>query len=548
MKFTAQTTTTNPIDAAITTRLGARPAEVSTYTESGQPLFAHGELLDAILPRRKSNPRSRRYANGSLRRHGHFRLDDVLMPVTPARGHVAWQNEVRQRGKRYVVRTTDARLQHPPAPHRNAVRHAKIMNLLGYRVPAHAPHLYVDDLARPQPDRRLGMLQRVNALVQANRRLQLPLQLHVRVQIIPTERLLDHHQVIPVKLLQHRPIRSAISGIGIHHQLDARKILPHPFYLLHVLARLDFDFDPLIPSGQLALHRRGQLVQRLFNSNRYAASNLFAYPAQQFRQRNALLLGLSIPEGCFQSGFGHVVPAHGLEHVPNFCRLAKILSLHQGPKMIAQNVPSRLGCFRAVPRRLSRHALAPSGHPIDIRLHQNDAPLVRAHRAGFERRDQLHPQLSQRDLSNSHSREALSPLSDLKIAPRRQQIRGALLPCPDRDRSVLTREPSRELLAHSRLHRLHPLRVFLLPLLESRRQLNRRGGLRQRWRQVLDCGYHARRVQPPLRHQPIRNNSSMQWAGRNSVQVRNIPPANSSQPIQIEMRVLQLQRIKRPLH
>jgi hypothetical protein len=67
MKLTAHTTTTKPIDAAIITRLEARPAEVSTYTESGQPLCAHAELLDAVHPRHKANARSRRNANGSLR-------------------------------------------------------------------------------------------------------------------------------------------------------------------------------------------------------------------------------------------------------------------------------------------------------------------------------------------------------------------------------------------------------------------------------------------------------------------------------------------------
>src|SRR5712692_11293041 len=144
MKFTAQTTTTRPIDAAITTRLGARPAEVSTYTESGQPFFAHGELLDAIQPRRKTDPRTPRHANRSLRRHRHFRLDDVFMPVTPAGGHVPGQNKIRQRGKRDVVRAPDPGLQHPAAPDRNSVRLAKVVNLLCHRVTADASQLDVD--------------------------------------------------------------------------------------------------------------------------------------------------------------------------------------------------------------------------------------------------------------------------------------------------------------------------------------------------------------------------------------------------------------------
>src|SRR5437868_11469036 len=112
MKLTAHTTTTSVIDAAITMRLGARPAEVSTYTESGQPFFAHGELLDAIHSRRKADPRAGWHANGPLDRYRYFWLDNVLMPITPARRHVARQNKIRQSGQRNIVRAPDSRLQH----------------------------------------------------------------------------------------------------------------------------------------------------------------------------------------------------------------------------------------------------------------------------------------------------------------------------------------------------------------------------------------------------------------------------------------------------
>src|SRR5260370_278742 len=127
MKLTAHTTTTSAIEAAIITRLGARPAEVSTYTDSGQPFFAHVKLMDA--------------------------------------------------------------------------------------------------------------------LIQANRRLQFLLQFRMNVQIGPAQRPLDHHQVISVQLLEQRPIRSAIRRIRIYHQPDIGKILPQPLHLLHILARFDLDLD-----------------------------------------------------------------------------------------------------------------------------------------------------------------------------------------------------------------------------------------------------------------------------------------------------------------
>src|SRR6266403_6378975 len=110
MKLTAHTPTTSAIEAAIITRLGARPAEVSTYTDSGQPFFAHGKLLDAIHPRREANTRPGWHPNGSLRRYRHFRLDNVLMPITPARRHIPGQNKIRKSRQRNVVRAPDPRL------------------------------------------------------------------------------------------------------------------------------------------------------------------------------------------------------------------------------------------------------------------------------------------------------------------------------------------------------------------------------------------------------------------------------------------------------
>src|SRR5882724_4413031 len=253
MKLTSHTTTTSAIEAAIITRLGARPAEVSTYTDSGQPFFAHGELLDAIHPRRKADPRPGWHANGSLRRYRYFWLDNVLMPITPAGGHIPGQNKIRQSRQRNVVRAPDPRLQHPATPHRDALGLAKIVNPLRHGVSAHSPHFDVDDLASAQCDSRLRLLRRMDALIQANRRLQSLLQLDMTVQIIPAQRLLDHHQVISVQLLEQRPIRSAIRRIRVHHQLDGREILPEPLYLLHIFARLDLDLDALVTGSQFFL-------------------------------------------------------------------------------------------------------------------------------------------------------------------------------------------------------------------------------------------------------------------------------------------------------
>src|SRR4051794_18002560 len=91
MKFTAQMTTMTTIEEFTIGRPGGRPCEVATSTESGQPFFANRELLDPLQTRLVADARIARHANGSLRRYGHFGLDNVLIPVAAARGDVAGQ-------------------------------------------------------------------------------------------------------------------------------------------------------------------------------------------------------------------------------------------------------------------------------------------------------------------------------------------------------------------------------------------------------------------------------------------------------------------------
>src|SRR5580700_10385246 len=171
MKLTAQITTMSPISRAMTGRLGTRPVEDSTSTSLDQPFFPHGKLFDAVAPRLEANARPRRHANRAPRRDGHFRLDDVLVPVAAAGTDVAGQGEVRQRRKRNVMRPSNSGFQHSPAPHRHAVLLAQIMDTLRDAVATHASHLDIDDLARAEKDRRARLLFGMDALVKANRRI-----------------------------------------------------------------------------------------------------------------------------------------------------------------------------------------------------------------------------------------------------------------------------------------------------------------------------------------------------------------------------------------
>src|SRR5205814_9262397 len=99
-----------------------------------------------------------------------------------------------------------SRFEHPAAPDGNAVALAQIVDAPCHGVAADAAKLDVDDFAGAQLDGGARLLFRVNAFIQADRRVQLLLQLHVTVEIVPAERLFDHHQVEAFELLQERPV------------------------------------------------------------------------------------------------------------------------------------------------------------------------------------------------------------------------------------------------------------------------------------------------------------------------------------------------------
>src|SRR5260370_14941320 len=106
-----------------------------------------------------------------------------------AGGHIAGEGEIGKRRECDIVRPADAGFEHPAAPHRNPVLLAEIVDAPRYGVAANPAQLDVDDLARAQLDGGARLLFRVNALVQANRAVQLFLHLTAAVELVPANRL-----------------------------------------------------------------------------------------------------------------------------------------------------------------------------------------------------------------------------------------------------------------------------------------------------------------------------------------------------------------------
>src|SRR5258708_8405631 len=101
-------------------------------------------------------------------------------------------------------------------------------------------------------------------------------------EVVPAKRLLDNDEGKSFQLLEEWPIIQRIRGVGVHHQLDTRKILAQAAHRFQILPRLDFYLDALVPGREFSLHFGAEFVQGLFNADRNAASDLLANASNEF--------------------------------------------------------------------------------------------------------------------------------------------------------------------------------------------------------------------------------------------------------------------------
>src|SRR5260370_28627569 len=117
-----------------------------------------------------------------------------------------------------------------------------VVDLLRRTVSTDASELDIDDSAGAQLDGRAGVLIGVDALVETNRSIQFSLQLGVTVEVVPAERLLDHHEVVGFETLQMRPIFKLIRGVRVDHQTNVWEALAQVLDWLNIVSGLNFNF------------------------------------------------------------------------------------------------------------------------------------------------------------------------------------------------------------------------------------------------------------------------------------------------------------------
>src|SRR5208337_3013397 len=129
-----------------------------------------------------------------------------------------------------VVGTAHSRFQHAATPNGNLIFLTKIVNAFGFAKPSDSTEFDIDDLAGAQCDGGFGLLVRMDALVKADRSFQGFLDFDVAVQIVPAERLFDHHEVVGIHLFQKVDIFATICGVGVNGQSDAGEFLAEALY------------------------------------------------------------------------------------------------------------------------------------------------------------------------------------------------------------------------------------------------------------------------------------------------------------------------------
>src|SRR6516162_2195474 len=161
--------------------------------------LAGGKRGDAVEAGSEADAGQGGDVDSALSRNSDFRVDDVFAPVPFAGGDIAGERKICKSGHGDVLRAADAGFKHASAPDGNAVALAEVVDALGLKMPADPSEFDVDDLASAQSDGGFCVFVGVDAFVETNRGLEIVLDFDVTEEIVPAERLLNHHEIEAVE-------------------------------------------------------------------------------------------------------------------------------------------------------------------------------------------------------------------------------------------------------------------------------------------------------------------------------------------------------------
>ena len=267
--------------------------------------------------------------------------------------------------------------------------------------------LDVDDPAAPHLQGRPDRVAVEGALVETERRLDLPLQLGVVPEVVGRERLLDHEQVEGVEPPERLRVLQGIGAVGVDLEHDVGEGLADGRAGRDVPARFDLDLDPLVAFVQEPADLGDQVGERVLDAAADPGLDLGPRPAVKFAERHPRLLGLEVPEGQLEPGLGHRVAPEGRGLAGEVLGLDDALAENERDEELLHDVPGRLGRLAAVEGGLLGDALAPAADAVLADLDQAEGPVVGAPEARLEEMDIGEPEQVDLDPFDGHRRSSV---------------------------------------------------------------------------------------------------------------------------------------------
>src|ERR1700724_832513 len=118
------------------------------------------------------------------------------------------------------MRPANSRFQHPTAPHRDLLRLAHVVDLLGFGEPAYSPDFDIDNSASATLDGKRCTTRMNDRLVKADCSAQLSLKTGVVINFVVPKGLLYHQQIELVELTQMLGLIERVSRVRIAAQYN----------------------------------------------------------------------------------------------------------------------------------------------------------------------------------------------------------------------------------------------------------------------------------------------------------------------------------------
>src|SRR5579884_341994 len=229
---------------------------------------------------------------------------DIALEILIGGRDVARKVEGGEATEVNVERLPEAGLEHSAAPSRCAPKCADASREHGLAIPAEPGGLDVDYPRCSDPQCLLGVAGRTDAFVQTDRGIDLLLQLGMIEDVVPTQRLFQHHEPKGIELTQVAGVGDGVGRVGVGHERHVGMRFPNHSDDLDVPTRHDLDLDSPVTILDCPAHLLDQASQLRFGAQADSSLDPVTMATPKLVKRNTLLLRPDIPEGCLDSRLG----------------------------------------------------------------------------------------------------------------------------------------------------------------------------------------------------------------------------------------------------